>query len=113
MLERIARWWSRRTNVTATVPIADPPLVASDVPLWVQFPGMGPVSAMWDMGGGDKPMRAFLMHWQGLDEAARHQYLDRHRAPAAWRRWLDRLRDGRDDAREIYYRVDAPVDRLV
>lgn len=83
-------------------------------PPWEISPGSLPSSVSWRQGDEDSILDAWTRWFIGQDPTARQDYLDRHRAPALWRRWLDGQITGKwQNPPAIFFRLDAPMRRLV
>lgn len=87
--------WLRPMTIAAPRPLAGEPLLRplrlSDVPPWEAALGVPPRSAAWRLDPGADFMRAWLRRFCALPERERVWYVNHHRAPAMWRRFLDEL----------------------
>lgn len=83
-------------------------------PPWEISPGSLPSSVSWRQGDDESILDTWTRWFIGQEPAARQDYLDGHRAPALWRRWLDGQITGKwDNPPAIFFRLDAPMRRLV
>ncbi len=83
-------------------------------PPWQISPGEPPSSTRWRSGDSSSLLDEWARWFVSNEPEDRQRYLDEHRAPALWRRWLDGYLTGRwDNPPAIFFRFDAPMARLV